>query len=227
MAICHPYIYTTTKDVALIKWKIPDPNDQDTQSKKPKQVRCIKGFSSRGTQKKDDIYQGHIDTILCVAASADGKFVATGGRDSRVVIWDAPTMKVLRVFKHHRGPVNQLVFRRGTNLLHSSSSDRSIKTWSLDDMAYTESLFGHEDSILDIDALAQETCVSVGGRDKVARFWRFADEKTLAYRGGGEAKLKRRGDPAVQGEVYKYMEGSLDCICMIDEQHFVTGGDSG
>ncbi|KAF3916734.1 Beta-TrCP [Dactylellina cionopaga] len=248
VAICHPYIYTATKDVALIKWKFPtlanidtstngakdtssgsDSSNQNEESRKPKQVRCVKGSYTKGTRKNDATYQGHIDSILCVAASPDGKYVATGGKDSRIVIWDAETLKPLKVFKHHRDAVNGLVFRRGTNQLYSCSSDRTIKLYSLDELTYVETLFGHQDEVVGIDALAYERCVTVGARDKSARLWKIVDETQLVFRGGGEGKpRRRRGDEekaADKGEAY--VEGSIDCICMIDEEHFVTGSDNG
>ncbi|KAF3940217.1 Beta-TrCP [Dactylella cylindrospora] len=244
VAICWPYIYTTTKDVALLKWKVPESvvagvdgvahgSSSDSgkdEGKKPKQIRCVKGSYTKGTRKMDATYQGHIDSILCAAASQDGKFVATGGRDSRIVIWDAETLKPLRVFKHHRDSVNGLVFRRGTNQLYSCSSDRTIKLWSLDELTYVETLFGHQDEVVGIDSLAYERCVTVGARDKSARLWKIVDETQLVFRGGGEGRLKKRRDDDGGVSLLTeegYVEGSIDCVCMIDEEHFVTGSDNG
>lgn len=30
-----------------------------------------------------------------------------------------------------------------------------------------------------------------------------------------------------KGKGREFMEGSVDCVCMLDDQHFVSGGDSG
>lgn len=40
--------------------------------------------------------------------------------------------------------MTSLAFRDGTHELYSGSLDRSIKLWSLDDMAYVDTLFGHQ-----------------------------------------------------------------------------------
>ncbi|KAF3218985.1 pre-rRNA processing protein [Orbilia oligospora] len=190
VAICHPYIYTTTKDVTLIKWKFPtsvssrahggsEPVSQE-EGLKPKQIRCVRGSRTRGNRPTDATYQGHIDTILCVAASPDG----------------------------------------------NCSSDRTIKLWSLDELTYVETLFGHQDEVMAIDSLAYERCVTVGARDKSARLWKIVDETQLVFRGGGEGKVRRRAEPEAVQEV-GYTEGSIDCVCMVDEEHFVTGSDNG
>jgi len=78
----------------------------------------------------------------------------------------------LRVYDKHRDAVTGLAFRRGSNQLYSSSKDRTIKIWSLDELAYIETLFGHQDEVVDVAALAQERLVSVGARDRTARYWK-------------------------------------------------------
>ncbi|TVY56099.1 putative WD repeat-containing protein C2E1P5.05 [Lachnellula cervina] len=227
IASCAPYAYTVSKDLWLVKWRIQDlPKDQwlpkkGKKNKKPPpppKRRPERVLSVRGDKKKskDNSYQGHTDIILTVACSEDGKLVVTGGKDRKIIVWDASTLKPLRVFTQHRDSVTGLAFRRGTNQLYSSSKDRTVKVWSLDELAYVETLFGHQDEVVDIAALAQERCISVGARDRTARLWKVAEETQLVYRGGGGSKSKG-----------KTMEGSMDRVAMIDDEMFVTGGDNG
>jgi ribosomal RNA-processing protein 9 len=213
VAACAPWAYTVGKGLDLVKWRIQDlPADQWPQKgvkkskkakpppkKRPEQVSFVRGDKSRA---KDSLtYQGHVDSILCVAASQDGKYVATGGQDRRIVIWDAQTLKCLKVFNQHRDAVTSLVFRRGTNQMYSASKDRTVKIWSLDELAYVETLFGHQDEVVsspllkleelrfvtfkltkiqvDIAALSQERCISVGARDRTARLWKVVEETQL------------------------------------------------
>jgi ribosomal RNA-processing protein 9 len=233
VATCPPYAYTVSKDLCLIKWRIQAlpknqwlPKGRKRQrklkpppKKKPDQVAFVRGDKRRA---KDSEYKGHVDSILTVAASQDGRFVVTGGRDRRIIVWDANTLKSLRVFSQHRDAVTGLAFRRGTNQLFSSSKDRTVKVWSLDELAYVETLFGHQDEVVDIAALAQERCVSVGARDRTARLWKVVEESQLVFRGGGgEKKSKSSLGPP------KVLEGSMDRVAMIDEEMFVTGGDNG
>lgn len=231
VATCAPWAYTVSHDIGLAKWKIQDlpdnqwiPKLKKNKPKKPKpppkrrpeQVAFVKGSKLKSN---DTSYQGHVDKILCVAASQDGKYVVTGGKDRKIIVWDAITLKCLRVFTQHRDSVTGLVFRRGSNQLYSSSKDRTIKIWSLDELAYVETLFGHQDEVLDISSLAQERCVSVGARDRTARLWKVAEETQLVFRGGGETKL--------HSDKPKSSEGSIDRVAMIDEEMFVTGSDNG
>lgn len=111
-------------------------------------------------------------------------------------------------------------------------------------MGYVDTLFGHQDHVVDIDALRSETIVSVGARDRTVRFWKVTEEAQLVFRGGGKSKMrdvleggledpefeeneekqsKGKGKEAVK----RFEEGSIDCVAMVDEKTFVSGGDSG
>ncbi|KAL1894747.1 pre-rRNA processing protein [Sporothrix stenoceras] len=194
--------------------------------KQPQRILYRRGNPAR---RKDKDYRGHVGAIICVAASQDGRFVVTGGADRRMVVWNAETLKPVRVFTHHRDAVTGLAFRRGTNQLYSCSKDRTIKIWSLDELAYVQTLFGHQDEITDIDALAQEKCVSVGTRDRTARMWKVVEETQLVFRGGGTGgKNAKNGDGTTATDPNSLAhEGSMDRVAMLDDELFVTGSDNG
>ncbi|KAL8773113.1 MAG: hypothetical protein Q9209_001789 [Squamulea sp. 1 TL-2023] len=244
VAVCHPYVYTVSKDITLIKWELPSPpkpplpkkkNKPTTKPPPPLRRRPIKLLYTRGNthETRNPNYQHHTAPILTVAASPDGKYVATGGADKRLIIWSAADLKPLRIFTQHRDAVTSLAFRRGTNQLYSSSKDRTIKTWSLDELGYMETLFGHQDEVVDIAALSLERCVSVGARDRTARLWKVAEESQLVFRGGGtgEKWKSTMRENGMNGNTTiprtSYAEGSIDRVAMIDEETFVTGSDNG
>ncbi|KAB8337011.1 hypothetical protein FH972_021315 [Carpinus fangiana] len=248
VAVCLPYAYTVSKDMALVKWELRTPQVNSRQAPptilsvnktkkqkrvtiavppprtQPKQLIFTKG---RKQFDKDPLKQHHTAAILCVVASADGKFVVTGGMDKRMIIWDAATLKPLRVFQQHRDAVVSLAFRGKTNQLFSASRDRTIKIYHVDELAYVETLFGHQDEVVDIAAVggSEERCVSVGARDRTARLWKVVEESQLVFRGGGGGP--RKTEKWEELEVPKFAEGSLDRVIQVDTQLFVTGSDSG
>jgi ribosomal RNA-processing protein 9 len=126
-------------------------------------------------------------------------------------------------------------------------------------MGYVETLFGHQDIIVGIDALRSENAVTAGSRDKTLRFWKIVEESQLVFRGGGKSAFRElleggmvdvedteqqdeQGvtiieNQAIQGaqakakrknaKSLKFIEGSIECVAMIDETTFLSGGDSG
>jgi ribosomal RNA-processing protein 9 len=102
--------------------------------------------------------------------------------------------------------VNGLAFRRRSHQLFSGSGDRTLKVWSLDEMAYVETLFGHEDTITGVSALDRDRALSCGARDRSLRLWKIPEESQLVFNG---------------------VHGSSDCVVMLNEAKFVSGTDSG
>ena len=230
VALRAPYLYTVSKDKTLVKWELATPpvtnssdqlaNGTRPQRRKPKQLQFVRGVKIYASASQQ---HGHSGSILAVAASPDGKYVVTGGMDRKMIIWTADTLKPLKTFHAHRDSVTSLSFAPTPSQLgvgsqlFSTSLDRTLKTFSLngdDSLAYVETLFGHQDHVLSVAALAQDQCVSVGARDRTARLWKVVDETQLVFRGDSSKK-----DP--------YTVGSIECVAAMPPTHFVTGSDAG
>ena len=52
-------------------------------------------------------------------------------------------------------------------------------------MSYIETVFGHQDAVMSIDAMMKERAVSVGGRDNTVRVWKIVEESQFVYTGLG------------------------------------------
>ncbi|KAG8999140.1 pre-rRNA processing protein [Tulasnella sp. JGI-2019a] len=247
-------LFSSSKDGSIIKW--------DTFTGKrlvtfPKMRAPAAGSSGKGKGRADKV-EGHTGEVLAIAVSSDGRWLASGGKDRRVVVWDAKEMKWIKSFTGHKDGVTSLVFRKNTHQLFTASFDRTIKLYDLSPsiLGYVETLFGHQDHILSVDALRAEVAVSAGARDKTVRFWKVVEESQLVFRGGGRSKLREvlEGgiglDDAINGEEEEdaaeghgavrkstapkvpakkmdFAEGSMECVAMIDESTFLSGGDSG
>lgn len=79
-------------------------------------------------------------STMCIAISSDFKFLAVSDRSHKIFVYDPTTLKKLHTFEGHRGVVTGVVFRKDTHQMFSSSEDRSVKVWSLDEMVYVETL---------------------------------------------------------------------------------------
>jgi WD40 repeat protein len=53
---------------------------------------------------------GHIGRINCLTYSSDGKYIASGGADMTVRLWDSQTGQVIKILKGHGSPVKSVVF---------------------------------------------------------------------------------------------------------------------
>jgi WD40 repeat protein len=73
----------------------------------------------------------HSDDVSCLAFSADGKYLATGGYANEIWIWEAVTGKKLAAVDAHMANITSLAFSPDGKTLASGSSDKTIKLWSM------------------------------------------------------------------------------------------------
>lgn len=217
VCVSYPYMFTTSKDMEISKWDIRDP------LKNPQLIKTIKGGSEFEEVKKEHSENGHCDEIYTSAVSPDGKYLVTGGKDGRIIVWSVNNLSCIRVLetRNRKGEVLSLTFRRNSDQLYAACADLKIRTYSINQLAQLEILYGHQDLVVDISALALERCVTVGSRDRTAMLWKIADETRLTFRGGDSIEKYRDASEKV------YFEGSIDCVSMIDDSHFVSGSDNG
>ena len=179
--------------------------------------------------------QAHEAEVLAVACSPDGRYLASGGTDALVHVWDARTFKHVHSLRGHRGAVSCLAFRDDAHALFedatlagggdadfddddarsqlfSGGDDGAVKHWTAARGAYVETLFGHEAPVRSLDCAYDEKPLS-GGRDRTARAWKICDESHLVYRAPAAAGLG--------------LGSSVDACRILDKDRFLTGGDDG
>lgn len=77
--------------------------------------------------KADD----HKGSVVRVAFSPNGKFVASGGSDGEVRVWSVDDGKSVATFTGHKGAVLALVFSQDGKKLWSGSKDQTVREWRL------------------------------------------------------------------------------------------------
>ncbi|VDN54082.1 unnamed protein product [Dracunculus medinensis] len=82
-------------------------------------------------------FSGHKTGVNCLAFSPDELVLASGGKDSRIVLWDIVNECGLCRLNGHKGCITNLQFTQNGHFLISSSKDTFIKFWNL----HTENCF--------------------------------------------------------------------------------------
>lgn len=197
--------FSASKDGLIVHWDVE--TGSSDKYNWPSQETSTSGSNvpSGGGQKSKGKKKQGSRNVLALAVSSDGRYLATGGLDRRIHLWDTRTREHLQAFPGHRGAVSSLVFRPGTQQLMSAALDRTIKLWNVEDRSYMDTLYGHQSEVLTIDCLRQERILSAG-RDRTLRLWKVPDETQLVFRGHA---------------------ASMECCCFVTNSEFLSGSDDG
>ncbi|XAR59362.1 hypothetical protein NMG60_11015178 [Bertholletia excelsa] len=191
--------FSASKDGTIVHW---DVNSGKAEKYLWPSEELLRSHGVKDPQGRASKHSKH---VLALAISSDGRYLASGGLDRHVHLWDTRTRKHIQAFPGHRGPISCLSFRQGTTELFSGSFDRTIKIWNAEDRAYMNTLFGHQSEVLTIDCLRKERVLTVG-RDRVMHLFKVPEESRVVFRA-----------PA----------SSLECCCFISNDEFLSGSDDG
>ncbi|ESW19487.1 hypothetical protein PHAVU_006G129100 [Phaseolus vulgaris] len=191
--------FSASKDGIVMQW---DVNSGQFERYKWPSDSVLKSHGLKDPQGSAAKQSKH---VLALAASSDGRYLATGGLDRHIHIWDTRTREHVQAFPGHRGPVSSLAFRQGTSELFSGSFDRTVKIWNVEDRTYMNTLFGHQSEVLSIDCLRKER-VLTAGRDRSMQLFKVHEESRLVFRA-----------PA----------SSLECCCFVNNEELLSGSDDG
>ncbi len=117
---------------------------------------------------------GDTGPVNAVAFSPNSKYLATGGSDAVVRVWDPSTGKLLVEFSGengHHGPIEGLAFSPDNLHLASSSNDRTIRIWSMESKSWEMTINGHTDWVYGITYTQDGSELISASADRTIRIW--------------------------------------------------------
>jgi WD40 repeat protein len=75
--------------------------------------------------------EGHREPVLCVAFSADGPLLGSGGADHTVRLWRARDGQLLASFEGHEGAVRGVTISPDNRYVYSGAADGTLRRWTV------------------------------------------------------------------------------------------------
>ena len=124
--------------------------------------------------------QNFMDGCASLAFSPDGRRLAVGQQQRKILVLDASTLAVLDVLYGHAGSITALAFSVDGAYLASSSTDGTTRIWDSSGGETLRVLVGGDATSL---AFAQDNTVLAAGSSAAARLWAGTYDAHLVLRG--------------------------------------------
>ncbi|GMS82879.1 hypothetical protein PENTCL1PPCAC_5053, partial [Pristionchus entomophagus] len=100
---------------------------------------------------------GHRSGVNCIAFSNDGLTVATGGKDSTIVIWDIVAETGIVRLNGHKDSITHLQFTQNDRFLVSSSKDTYVKMWNVESHSCFYTVSDHRSEVYSFALLKHDS----------------------------------------------------------------------
>lgn len=122
------------------------------------------------------------DTITALALSPDDKLLFTAGHSRQIKTWDMETLKCIRSWKGHDGPVMGMSCHASGGLLATAGAERKVLVWDVDGGFCTHYFKGHKGVVSSImfHPDSDKNLLFTGGDDATVRVWDLVAKKCVA-----------------------------------------------
>jgi WD40 repeat protein/serine/threonine protein kinase len=160
--------------------------------------------------------------VYHVEFAPDGRTLASSGQDGTVHIWDAATLRLLRVLRGHTDEVNWVTYSPDGTMLVTASDDRTVRLWDADGRP-VRVLKGHTEPVVAALFTPDGRRIVSGGRDARVRVWDVAtgvEQGSRSAAGAIEGLAISPGGPllAAGGNTFNRQLLNLRRVPMLEER---------
>ncbi|MGF1482273.1 MAG: NB-ARC domain-containing protein, partial [Cyanophyceae cyanobacterium] len=136
-------------------------------------------LNTRSTLKVWDLQQGtclstipaHVGKVNSLCIHPEGTFIASGGDDKNVHVFDLNHQRVEKILPGHQAIVWTVAFSQDGKFLASGSFDQTIKIWDVNSWQCLRTLSGHGNALTTIVFHPSLPIVATASSDSTVKVW--------------------------------------------------------
>ena len=123
---------------------------------------------------------GHLEPVLSVAYSPDGKTIASGSSDKTVKLWDVTTGENIASLEGHTWEIRSVAFSPdGRTLASAGGRDRTLKLWDVATRKNIATLSGHGELVVSVAYSPDGKTIASGSWDTTIKLWDAATGRSI------------------------------------------------
>jgi len=116
-------------------------------------------------------FEGHTNSVLSAALSADGKHLLTASDDGTARLWDLATGREIRPFIGHVGAVKSAALSPNGRWVLTGGADTTVRLWDLQTGAELARFTQHQDALVGVAFGLDSSYTLSGSRDGAVKYW--------------------------------------------------------
>lgn len=156
--------------------------------------------------------RGHAAPILAVAYSPPGDYIATGGADNSVKVWNARNGHLLFTLRGHQQAVCSVAWSSDGQWIVTGSFDHTARVWNATNGLQVHALVGHKAAILAVAYSPDGRQIVTGSRDQTAIVWNATTGGSLFSLQGHKGVI---WSVAFSTDSQRIVTGSWDCTAVV------------
>ncbi|KAF3441959.1 hypothetical protein FNV43_RR15875 [Rhamnella rubrinervis] len=130
--------------------------------------------------------------VECCNFSCDGKLLATGGHDRKAVLWCTESFTVKSTLEEHSQWITDVSFSPSMSRLATSSADKTVRVWDVDNPGYSLRTFtGHSSIVTSLDFHPnKEDLICSCDNNSEIRYWSIKNGSCAGVFKGGATQMR-------------------------------------
>ncbi|KAJ7956617.1 Transcriptional corepressor LEUNIG [Quillaja saponaria] len=147
-----------------------------------------KGF----TFKESQLITASSNKVECCDFSSDGKLLATGGHDRKVVLWWTESFVIKATLEEHSQWITDVRFSPSMEHIATSSADKTVRVWDPDHPCYSVRIFtGHATTVMSLDFHpSKEDLIFSCDNNSEIRYWSIRNGGCAGVFKGGATHMR-------------------------------------
>jgi WD40 repeat protein len=126
--------------------------------------------------------EAHTGNVTTLDFSPDGRFLASGGLDNTILIWDVASGQKVYVLRGHTGGIRSVAFNSNGTRLASSGGwiDITLKMWDMTTGLNLFNITGFSKGDIELSLRKGTNMLASAGGDGIIRVWNFDSRELIA-----------------------------------------------